>query len=54
MIDAVMLDIISDSFLRLNFLMNWLRRGGFGWCFGELWVGLKVSVRNMDGLNAYT
>ena len=54
MIDAVMLEIISDSFLRWNFLMNWLRRVGFWWCFGGIGVGLRVIVRNMDELNAYT
>ena len=54
MIDTVMLEIISDSFLRWNFFINWLRRVGFEWCFGGVGVGLKVSVRNMDGLNAYT
>ena len=43
MIDAVMLEIISDS-LRLNFLMNWLRRGGLGGVLGELGQSRKNPV----------
>ena len=42
MIDAVVLEIISDSFLRRNFFMNWLRRGGLGGVLGKLGLDLKL------------